>query len=186
MELNGLSERARKLIESCGYGKPHFMSEDDVAERQAFFEEEGYTVSDEAKEIIDNFYMLSIGKHGTFKDGTFVITENDDIENKLVVYPENIYDAAHLFKQLSDAVGDYIIPLGLINNDFIAIGSSGKIYIIGDDVYVGRGKGDHLGCGDLRKPTQLQRFDALQGFFDRDGRKTVAYLYDLPSWTCRD
>ena len=65
MELNGLSERARKLIESCGYGKPHFMSEDDVAERQAFFEEEGYTVSDEAKEIIDNFYMLSIGKHGT-------------------------------------------------------------------------------------------------------------------------
>ena len=40
MELNGLSERARKLIESCGYGKPHFMSEDDVAERQAFFEEE--------------------------------------------------------------------------------------------------------------------------------------------------
>lgn len=36
MELNGLSERARKLIESCGYGKPHFMSEDDVAERQAF------------------------------------------------------------------------------------------------------------------------------------------------------
>ena len=115
MELNGLSERARKLIESCGYGKPHFMSEDDVAERQAFFEEEGYTVSDEAKEIIDNFY----------------------IENKLVVYPENIYDAAHLFKQLSDAVGDYIIPLGLINNDFIAIGSSGKIYIIGDDVYVG-------------------------------------------------
>ena len=46
MELNGLSERARKLIESCGYGKPHFMSEDDVAERQAFFEEEGYTVSD--------------------------------------------------------------------------------------------------------------------------------------------
>ena len=120
MELNGLSERARKLIESCGYGKPHFMSEDDVAERQAFFEEEGYTVSDEAKEIIDNFYMLSIGKHGTFKDGTFVI-----------------YDAAHLFKQLSDAVGDYIIPLGLINNDFIAIGSSGKIYIIGDDVYVG-------------------------------------------------
>ena len=93
MELNGLSERARKLIESCGYGKPHFMSEDDVAERQAFFEEEGYTVSDEAKEIIDNFYMLSIGKHGTFKDGTFVITENDDIENKLVVYPENIYDA---------------------------------------------------------------------------------------------
>lgn len=137
MELNGLSERARKLIESCGYGKPHFMSEDDVAERQAFFEEEGYTVSDEAKEIIDNFYMLSIGKHGTFKDSTFVITENDDIENKLVVYPENIYDAAHLFKQLSDAVGDYIIPLGLINNDFIAIGSSGKIYIIGDDVYVG-------------------------------------------------
>ena len=105
MELNGLSERARKLIESCGYGKPHFMSEDDVAERQAFFEEEGYTVSDEAKEIIDNFYMLSIGKHGTFKDGTFVITENDDIENKLVVYPENIYDAAGYDAQIITDAG---------------------------------------------------------------------------------
>ena len=32
-------------------------------------------------------------------------------------------------------------------------------------LYVGRGKGDHLGCGDLRKPTQLQGFDALQAIF---------------------
>ena len=80
--------------------------------------------------------MLSIGKHGQFENGHFIVTENGDIENKMVVYPENIYEAAHLFKQLSDGMNDYIIPLGLINDDFIAIGESGKIYIIADDVFV--------------------------------------------------
>ena len=136
MDLSGLSERALALINSCGYGKQRLMSEDSIDECMAFYEEEGYRVSNEVKEIIDGFYMLSIGKHGTFKDGTFVITENKDIENKMVVYPENIYEAAHLFKKLSDAMEDYIIPLGLINDDFIAIGDSGKIYIIADDVFI--------------------------------------------------
>ena len=136
MDLSGLSERALALINSCGYGKLRLMSEDSIDECMAFYEEEGYRVSDEVKEIIDGFYMLSIGKHGTFKDGTFIITENQDIENKMVVYPENIYEAAHLFKKLSDAMGDYIVPLGLINDDFIAIGDSGKIYIIADDVFI--------------------------------------------------
>ncbi len=32
-------------------------------------------------------------------------------------------------------------------------------------------KGDHLGCGDLRKPTQLQGFDALQDFLIEMGVK---------------
>lgn len=137
MELTGLSQRASELIESCGYGKPRFMSEDSIAECYAFFEEEGYKVSDTVKEIIDSFYMLSIGKRGKFEGDKFIITVNEDIENKMVVYPENIYDAAHLFKQLSDAMNDYIVPLGLINDDFIAIGDSGKVYIIADDVLVG-------------------------------------------------
>ncbi len=136
MDLNGLSERAAALIKSCGYGKQRLMSEDSIAECMAFYEEEGYKVSDEVREIIDGFYMLSIGKHGTFRDGSFVITENEDIENKMVVYPENIYEASHLFEQLSRAVNDYVIPLGLINDDYIAIGESGKIYIIADDVFV--------------------------------------------------
>ena len=131
MELNGLSERAEKLIKSCGYGRQRFMSEDSLTECFAFYEEEGYRVSDNARDIINDFYMLSIGKHGQF-----IVTENGDIENKMVVYPENIYEAAHLFKQLSDGMNDYIIPLGLINDDFIAIGESGKIYIIADDVFV--------------------------------------------------
>ncbi|MBP1546483.1 MAG: SUKH-3 domain-containing protein [Oscillospiraceae bacterium] len=136
MELNGLSDRAEKLIISCGYGRQRFMSEDSMSECMAFFDEEGYRLSEQAKEIINDFYMLSIGKHGQFCDGKFVITENEDIENKMVVYPENIYDAAHLFKQLSDAMKDYIVPLGLINDDFFAIGESGKVYIIADDVFV--------------------------------------------------
>lgn len=136
MELNGLSERARKLIESCGYGKQRFMSEDSIEECYAFYDEEGYRVSDTVKEIINDFYMLSIGKHGQFENGQFIITENGDIENKMVVYPENIYEAAHLFKQLSEGMNDYIIPLGLINDDFIAIGESGRIYIIADDVFI--------------------------------------------------
>lgn len=136
MELNGLSDRARKLIDSCGYGKQRFMSEDSLEECFAFFDEEGYRVSETAREIINDFYNLSIGKHGQFENGQFVVTENQDIENKMVVYPENIYDAAHLFKQLSDAMKDYIIPLGLINDDFIAVGESGRIYIIADDVFI--------------------------------------------------
>ena len=136
MELIGLSERARKLIDSCGYGKERLMSEDSIAECMTFFEEEGYRVFDTARDIINDFYMLSIGKHGQFENGQFIITENGDIENKMVVYPENIYEAAHLFKQLSDGMNDYIIPLGLINDDFIAIGESGKIYIISDDVFI--------------------------------------------------
>lgn len=136
MELKGLSERAKKLIMSCGYGKPRFMSEDSLSECMAFFEEEGYRVSDNVKNIIDDFYNMSIGRHGKFVNGDFVITENGDIENKMVVYPENIYDAAHLFKQLSDAMKDYIVPLGLINDDFIAVGDSGKVYVIADDVFV--------------------------------------------------
>ena len=135
MELNGLSERAEKLIKSCGYGRQRFMSEDSLTECFAFYEEEGYRVSDNVRDIINDFYMLSIGKHGQFENGQFIVTENGDIENKMVVYPENIYEAAHLFKQLSDGMNDYIIPLGLIN-DFIAIGESGKIYIIADDVFV--------------------------------------------------
>lgn len=113
------------------------MSEDSIAECYAFFEEEGYRVSENAREIIDDFYMLSIGKRGKFEGEKFIITQNSDIENKMIVYPENIYEAAHLFKQLSEAMNDYIIPLGLINDDFIAIGESGKIYIIADDVFVG-------------------------------------------------
>lgn len=136
MELNGLSERAEKLIKSCGYGRQRFMSEDSLTECFAFYEEEGYRVSDNVRDIINDFYMLSIGKHSQFENGQFIVTENGDIENKMVVYPENIYEAAHLFKQLSDGMNDYIIPLGLINDDFIAIGESGKIYIIADDVFV--------------------------------------------------
>lgn len=133
--MNKLTERAEKLIRSCGYGRQRFMSEDSAAECMAFYEEEGYRVSDTVKEIIDGFYMLSLGKRGQFRDGKFVITENEDIENKMVVYPENIYDAAELFGQLSKAMNDYIVPLGLINNDFFAAGDSGRIYIIGDDVF---------------------------------------------------
>lgn len=137
MDLQGLSERAEKLIESCGYGRQRFISEDSLDECFAFYDEEGYRVSDEVREIIEGFYMLSIGKHGRFDGGQFVITENGDIENKMVVYPENIYEAAPLFKQLSDAMHDYIVPLGLINDDYFAIGDSGKIYIIADDVFIG-------------------------------------------------
>lgn len=137
MELNGLSQRARELIGSCGYGKKRMMSEDSLDECFAFYDEEGYRVSEELREIINDFYMLSIGKRGKFEGDRFVITENEDIENKMVVYPENIYDAAPLFIKLSEAMGDYIVPLGLINNDYIAYGQSGKVYVIGDDVFVG-------------------------------------------------
>lgn len=136
MDISLLTERAAALIKSCGYGKQRLLSENSIDECMAFFEEEGYRVSDTAKEIISDFYMLSIGKRGRYENGTFVITENNDIENKMVVYPENIYDAAHLFKQLSEGMNDYIIPLGLINDDFIAAGESGKIYIIADDVFI--------------------------------------------------
>lgn len=135
MNLDGLSERAKQLIDSCGYGRQRFMSEDSLAECFAFYDEEGYKISPDVKEIVEEFYMLSIGKRGQFRDGVFTVTENEDIENKMVVYPENIYDAAHLFGQLSKAVSDYIVPLGLINNDFFAIGDSGKVYIISDDVF---------------------------------------------------
>lgn len=136
MDHDKLTDRARRLIMSCGYGKQRFMSEDSVAECMAFYEEEGYRVSDEVKDIIDGFYMMSIGKRGRFENGSFVITENGDIENKMVVYPENIYDASVQFTQLSQAMNDYIVPLGLINNDFFAIGDSGKIYVIADDVFI--------------------------------------------------
>ncbi|MCM1523746.1 MAG: SUKH-3 domain-containing protein [Ruminococcus sp.] len=135
MELNGLTERARRLIDSCGYGRRRLISEDSLEECFAFYEEEGYKLTPEVREIVEDFYMISIGKRGQFRDGVFTVTENGDIENKMVVYPENIYDAAHLFKQLSDALGDNIVPLGLINDDFFAIGNSGRVYIIADDVF---------------------------------------------------
>ncbi len=137
MNLEGISARAQKLIDSCGYGKQRFMSEDSIDECMAFYAEEGYKVSDTVKEIIDDFYMLTIGRHGKYEGDKFVITENEDIENKMIVYPENIYDAAHLFGKLSRAMNDYIVPLGLINSDFFAIGDSGKIYVIADDVFIG-------------------------------------------------
>ncbi|MCM1578916.1 MAG: SUKH-3 domain-containing protein [Ruminococcus sp.] len=137
MDLTALTPRAKALIDSCGYGKSRLMSEDSLEECFAFFEEEGYRLFPEAVEIIENFYMLSVGKRGQFRGERFEITENSDIENKMVVYPENIYDAAGLFSQLSKAVGDYIIPLGLMGEDYIAMGESGKIYIISEEVYIG-------------------------------------------------
>ncbi|MDE6594020.1 MAG: SUKH-3 domain-containing protein [Oscillospiraceae bacterium] len=137
MDLSKLTVRAKALIDSCGYGRERIMSEDSLDECFAFFEEEGYRVFPEAREIIENFYMISIGKRGQFRGERFEITENSDIENKMVVYPENIYDAAALFGQLSKAVNDYVIPLGLMGEDYIAIGESGKIYIISEEVYIG-------------------------------------------------
>lgn len=137
MKLDTLSERAKSLIISCGYGRERIMSEDSLEECFNFFEEEGYRLFPEAREIITDFYMLSLGKLGQFRNGVFEITENADIENKMVVYPENIYDAAPLFEKLSKALSDYIIPLGLMGEDFIAIGESGRIYIISDDIFIG-------------------------------------------------
>lgn len=137
MDMDKLSERARALIYSCGYGRQRFMSEDSVEECFNFYEEEGYTVTDTLREIINGFYMMSIGKLGQFENGVFIVKENADIVNKMVVYPENIYDAAPLFGQLSKAVGDTVVPLGLLNEDYLAIGDSGRIYIIGDDVFIG-------------------------------------------------
>ncbi len=135
MELKGLSERAEKLIISCGYGKQRIMSEDSIAECFAFFEEEGYRIWDDLRDIINDFYMLSIGKRSRFEGDKLVITENADIDNKMVIYPESIYDAARPFGQLSEALGDYIVPLGLINDDYAALGESGRVYIISDEVY---------------------------------------------------
>lgn len=137
MDMSKLTPRASALITSCGYGKARFMSEDSLEECFNFFEEEGYRLFPEAQEIINGFYMLSLGKRGQFKGDKFEITENADIENKMVVYPENIYDAAPLFEKLSKALSDYIIPLGLMGEDFLAIGESGRIYIISDDVFIG-------------------------------------------------
>ncbi len=137
MDLSGLSQRAQELINSCGYGKQRFMAEDSIDECFAFYNEEGYKVSENVREIINEFYNITIGKRGQYINGLFTITDNADIENKMVVYPENIYDAAELFGQLSAAMKDYIVPLGVINSDFFAIGDSGKVYVISDDVWIG-------------------------------------------------
>lgn len=138
MDLSGITPKAMEVITACGYGRERFMSgEEFIREPFEFYEEEGYRVSDTAADIINDFYMIQVGKLSKYEDEKLVITDNEFLENKFVVYPENIYEAGELFDKLGKAVGDYIIPLGVINSDYLAIGESGKIYIISDEVYIG-------------------------------------------------
>lgn len=138
MELKGITDKALEVITQCGYGKTGmFRTQEFLGEPLAFYEEEGYNVSSELMDIIGGFYMLTVGRRGTLVNGVFTATKNAFLENNFVVYPENIYDAAELFKKLGSSVGDTIVPLGLLNDDYIALGNSGKVYIISDEVYIG-------------------------------------------------
>jgi len=138
LELQGITDKALSVITECGYGKEHlFITDEFMSEPFAFYEEEGYRVDNSLREIITDFYMINVGKRGVLSDGVFTPTKNAFLENTFTVCPENIYDAYPLFEKLGNAVEDKIVPLGLINDDYIAYGESGRVYIIGDNVFVG-------------------------------------------------
>lgn len=120
-----------KMLDVCGYS--NYKSTTEISCAIIDMENEGYIVSDYTKKIISEFFKMKFGPRsvkcniGEKKGDTLSF-----LKNRFIIDPTitDLKEEIDRMEEVSSILGDYIVPIGIYNGDFLSVGFSKKIYSV--------------------------------------------------------